>query len=268
MRITPEIIRNNMLERLEKLQKLQQSIEKELKRAPEGKLRISNKKSGPQYYCRYEKKDKTGKYIPRKDTAAAQKLAQKDYNLSTLKTVKAEIQAVKRFLSAYPDVAAEEIYMHMTEQRKELINPLELTDEVFAERWLNEEFEHKVAVDSDLGFSTDHGEIVRSKSEWIIANLLEKYGVPYRYECKLLLMGYGTIHPDFTVLNVRERRVKYWEHEGMMDDLEYAEKAIRRDRAYIRNGYMPGDTLILTSETSKQPLNTDIVKCMIEKFCI
>lgn len=268
MRITPEIIRSSMLERLEKLQMLQQSVEKELKRAPEGKLRISYKKSGPQYYCRYEKKDKTGIYIPRKDIIAAKKLAQKDYNLSTLKTVKAEIQLIKKFLSAYPEAAAEEIYIQMSEQRKGLISPLELTDEMFAEEWLNEDFEHKEAVDPDTGFSTDHGEIVRSKSEWIIANLLEKYGVPYRYECKLLLMGYGTIHPDFTVLNVRERRVKYWEHEGMMDDLDYAEKAIRRERAYIRNGYMPGETLILTSETSKQPLNTDIVKRMIEVFCI
>jgi hypothetical protein len=53
-----------------------------------------------------------------------------------------------------------------------------------------------------------------------------------------------------------------------MDDSDYVEKAIRRERAYIRNGYMPGDTLILTSETTSQPLDTIIIKSIIEKYCL
>ncbi len=268
MRLTPEIMRNIMLNRLRQLQEHRKKTERGIKRAPEGKLRISNKKSGPQYYCRKDKKDKTGIYIPKGDIIVAKKLAQKDYDLLTLKALKSEIMAIEKFLKAYPEAAAEEVYLHMTGQRKELINPLDLTDEMYAERWLNEEFERKNPIDPDKGFTTDHGEIVRSKSEWIIANLLAKYGVPYRYECKMLLVGFGTVHPDFIVLNVRERKVKYWEHEGRMDDSDYVEKAIRRERAYIRNGYMPGDTLILTSETTSQPLDTIIIKSIIEKYCL
>ena len=53
-----------------------------------------------------------------------------------------------------------------------------------------------------------------------------------------------------------------------MDNPDYAEYAIRRERAYIRNGFYPGDDLILTSETRTQPLNPDLVKKMIEKYCL
>lgn len=69
-------------------------------------------------------------------------------------------------------------------------------------------------------FSSDD-ERYRSKSEFLIASALKDAGVPFRYECSLYLNGYGTVYPDFTVLNKRTRRVFYHEHLGMMDDINY-----------------------------------------------
>ena len=261
-------IKESLMERLRCLERIQRNKERAMKRAPEGKLRINNRKSGPQYYYRRTQKDKIGVYLPRKDIILAKRLGQKDYDERILRAVNKEILAIRKCLSMYPDASAEEIYESLSVQRRSLVNPIELTDEGFAEYWSREAYERKTVPDPEEGFSTDHGEIVRSKSEWIIANLLERYKVPYRYESKLLLEGFGTVFPDFNILNVRERRSKYWEHEGMMDDPEYAESAIRKERAYIRNGYMPGDNLILTSETRKQPLNPDIVKEFIERYCL
>ena len=40
----------------------------------------------------------------------------------------------------------------------------------------------------------------------------------------------------------------YWEHMGMMDNGEYAEKAVRKISAYYQNGIYPGEALILTFE--------------------
>ena len=60
----------------------------------------------------------------------------------------------------------------------------------------------------------------------------------------------------------------FWEHEGIMDNQDYMDYAIRKERAYIKDGYLPGDKLILTSETLNHPLDPDIVKLMIEKYCL
>ena len=57
----------------------------------------------------------------------------------------------------------------------------------------------------ELGLITEKGEYVRSKSEKIIADTLTKNNINYVYELPLRLKGYGTVKPDFTVLNKRTR---------------------------------------------------------------
>ena len=77
-------------------------------------------------------------------------------------------------------------------------------------------------------YDTKRKERVRSKSELNIANMLDSYGVPYKYECPLKLKDGKVIYPDFTVINVKSRKVIYWEHRGMMDDKNYANMAVSR----------------------------------------
>lgn len=74
----------------------------------------------------------------------------------------------------------------------------------------------------------EKGERVRSKSEVIIADMLNRKGISYRYEYPVYLKNVGQIYPDFTVLDAIRRREIYWEHLGMMDDPDYAEMAILR----------------------------------------
>ena len=59
-----------------------------------------------------------------------------------------------------------------------------------------------------------------------------------------------------------------WEHLGLMDIPEYAEKAIRKITAYEVNGYFPGENLILTMETRGQPLDVRLVNKLIRKYAI
>ena len=115
-------------------------------------------------------------------------------------------------------------------------------------------------------FYTTNGERVRSKSEIIIADLLTKEGIPYRYECPIYLIGIGRIYPDFTVLNIRNRKEFLWEHFGMMDDPVYAENAIHKIRLYEQNGFFPGENLILTYESKKTPINQKILMNLIDKY--
>jgi len=66
------------------------------------------------------------------------------------------------------------------------------------------------------------GDMVRSKSEVIIANQLHHHEVPFLYE-QLLLAGDGTLRlPDFTV--TWAGKTYFWEHLGLLDQTKYAEE--------------------------------------------
>ena len=60
----------------------------------------------------------------------------------------------------------------------------------------------------------------------------------------------------------------YWEHNGMMGENLYAQNAVRKINAYIRNGIYPGERLIITYETDKTILDMEIVKMYAEKYLL
>jgi GTPase SAR1 family protein len=62
---------------------------------------------------------------------------------------------------------------------------------------------------------TARGEMVRSKSEVIIANMLASKGVDYAYERPLTIDG-ATKYPDFTIEDMESGVTLYWEHCGML----------------------------------------------------
>ena len=80
------------------------------------------------------------------------------------------------------------------------------------------------------------------------------------------MKGYGTVYPDFTFLSSKTRQEMYWEHEGMMDNQEYARSAVRKIESYQKNGIYPGERLILTFETQQSMLNQNIVENLVEKY--
>ena len=113
-------------------------------------------------------------------------------------------------------------------------------------------------------YYTRKGLRVRSKSEVIIADILDELYVPFLYE-KPLKLKTGIVHPDFTLLNIKERREVYWEHFGMMDDIEYRNNAMMKIRNYEASGLYQYDSVIWTFETGSYPLNTkDIRRLIIE----
>jgi exodeoxyribonuclease V alpha subunit len=84
------------------------------------------------------------------------------------------------------------------------------------------------------------GDMVRSKSEVIISNLLHKGDIPFRYE-QLLLAADGTPRlPDFTLTSQGE--TYYWEHLGMMDQTTYANEWTRKHAWYSE--WFPGRLLV------------------------
>jgi exodeoxyribonuclease V alpha subunit len=90
------------------------------------------------------------------------------------------------------------------------------------------------------------GDMLRSKSEVIIANLLHERGVPFRYE-QPLFAGDGTLRlPDFTV--TWAGNTYYWEHLGRLDLTDYAEEWKVKRAWYER--WFPGQ-LVTTEESPR-----------------
>lgn len=248
------------------LLQLKQEKERAIQRAPEGSLRICNRRAKAIYYHKKDSKDCIGTYIREKDAELARRLAQKDYDQKVLHSIEKELEAIKKYILEYPAVRAEELYEKMHRERQRLIHPIRETEEQYIAQWQNVVYNGKEIGADTPEIYTSKGERVRSKSEIIIADILHAEGIPYRYECPLRLRDGRIFHPDFTVLNVKKRKEIYWEHLGMMDDENYVENALQKIALYEQNNIVAGDNLILTYETKKTPINPQMVRSKIKQY--
>jgi len=102
---------------------------------------------------------------------------------------------------------------------------------------------------------TEAGHMVRSKSELIIANLLHREGISYKYEDALDgSAAPGRVHPDFTFTDAAGDQV-VWEHLGMMDDPDYVRGWTWKREWYAKNGFVAGKTLFTTEERKGKGLD-------------
>ncbi len=92
---------------------------------------------------------------------------------------------------------------------------------------------------------TARGELVRSKSEVIIANALYYKHLEYDYEPVLELDGH-IYRPDFVVADEDTGEKWYWEHLGRMDDPSYRKKNEAKLSFYKKHGIEEGKNLIVT----------------------
>ena len=86
---------------------------------------------------------------------------------------------------------------------------------------------------------TERGELVRSKSELVIADKLHARGIDYQYEQPLPLSGRRVRYPDFTIADHARGITIYWEHLGMLDDPGYRRRWERKRKEYIAAGILP-----------------------------
>ena len=244
------------------------NTKKRLLKAPAGTLRISKNHNKLQYYHRKWEGDSCGKYLTRKDHPIAQKLAQKDYDERLLKVLEEQLKSIEQFLKNYDPAAPQKVYENLSDPRKALVKPEFLTDEEFVKRWLSEPYNKLGFKKDDPEFYTTRGERVRSKSEVIIAEALARHNVPYRYEYPIYQDGIPIGAPDFNCLNVRLRKVYYWEHLGMLGNEEYVNRNVKKLETYTLAGDFDESRLILTFETDKHPLNTKVVEEKIRRYLL
>ena len=120
-----------------------------------------------------------------------------------------------------------------------------------------------VFLDSNLIYRTERGELVRSKSEWIIADKLHAASIDYQYEQPLVLAGIERF-PDFTIVDDDSGSTWYWEHNGMLSDKDYLKRWERKLAAYREQGILrleegggENGTLLVTEEQAGTGLDAE-----------
>lgn len=241
---------------------LEKSIDFELK----DRIRISADSNRIQYYLVSSHYDTHGKYIKSNDLKKAKYIIQNEYNLSLYKLLKIESKKLDDIIEYYKNNKIEFIYNRLHPGRQRLINPIFVSTNEYICKWGKVDYDRKSFEDTSNEYYTAKGERVRSKSEIIIADILDRFNIPYRYEYPIYFKGWGYVYADFYCLNVSTREEYVWEHFGMMDNEEYSKKAVSKIDKYLQNGYIQGKNFIATFETIDQPLNTKSIEKIIREF--
>ena len=104
-----------------------------------------------------------------------------------------------------------------------------------------EKYEINTAYPESLTHETERGEMVRSKSEEIIANFLYSLRdqLDYKYERPLELKIKGKkqiIYPEFTIFNYKTGEIFIIEHVSRLDWPNYHDSFVWKYKAYVENG--------------------------------
>jgi hypothetical protein len=238
-------------------------LEQRLTNAPEGTIETRVQKGKHRFFkC---VKGKPDEYLGKERDNEIKALIQKKLDLELLKISQREKRALEKAILQVGPKTKEQVWNEFPEVFKSYIKTDESIKVGYIQKWLDQW--PLTQQDEEHVFLTDKGDYVRSKSEYIIANLLYKSKIPYRYEFPLILEhGLFRYFPDFTILHPYTLKTIYWEHFGMMDKEDYFTDTKEKLEVYTEYGFFLGEQMILTFESAKSPLNIKHVIRLINKY--
>lgn len=267
-------------ERIRDLSCAIKQIENLLKNAPSDHLRVSPHNGSFQYYLVTKESGKKGLFIPKRNWDVAKRIAQRDYDSSLLEKLYDQLRVLQACVAGYRPECAESCWSRQHPSRCRITQPRLISDDEYANDWENVEYHgHSFEKECPV-LRSAKGERMRSKSEVIIANALFHFRVPYRYEFPLRLKISScsreesskkktiVVSPDFTCLNKKKRKEFIWEHFGLIDNSAYASNMALKLDEYQKNGFFPGENLIMTFETSERPLDYETVEMLVRKYLL
>lgn len=230
-----------------------------------GDERVTARKAGGCYqFYSYSTVDNTHRYLPStKKSKQIERLCQGEYNEKLGKAVNERRKALERVLRIIQKTDPNRVILRIHPGKRKMIKEYLQDDNTFSSEWEQVEVNHKES--PDRGLTTERGDVVRSKSEVLIANLLFSNNVPYRYEAEYRFPD-GIFYPDFTVLNARTRKEYIWEHLGMVANIDYAATAFSRLQRYQEQGLIIGKEIIITLESQGKPLDTKKIQNIIDTY--
>ena len=128
--------------------------------------------------------------------------------------------------------------------------------------------------EENLIHRTARGEMVRSKSEVIIADRLADLDVEYTYERPLTIEGV-TKYPDFTIEDMETGITFYWEHCGMLHVPNYRKRWEEKLAWYEKHSILPHEdgggengTLIITRESPQGGISSQEIERIIRDMIL
>lgn len=231
---------NNIRLEYDLLVRMKDSFEREIKDLPIGTLSTTVSKS--RTYLKW-KKGKKSKYLSmnrQEDVRIAQMLRRKRFLKENLTIIRNNIDAISNFLDSYRP-----------------IDPIGIMDNLSKAYQLPPGQEKEIP----KGFVPQKAEECdfKSKSEQIIALVLEANSLEFMYEWGMVIKG-KVYNPDFTIRIPGTSEFIIYEHFGMIDDPRYYRKMMQKLIDYWHEGIRLGETLIVTFETKENPLTASDVQ--------
>ncbi len=264
-------IKECIKDRLTYLKGLKYDVGEKIAYLPEENLVVVKSGKRTIYYASNGKtsNSKGRKYISKEQVDYLKKLQKKNYYRQVLKTAEEERDKLEKILKKLDKIEdTDSVFLKLKPEQKNLIEPyVQNLNKKDLEKWKNDFMTHRNIADNS-SLITKAGTRVRSKSELIIAERFETYGIPYKYECAIFVGDKDVWFPDFTVLNKRTGQQYIWEHFGMMDNPDYCASAQFKIEKYSKEGFIQGKNLIVTTESSLHSLNTKYIDTIIEKILL
>lgn len=244
---------------------LRQTIEQAqqmLKTLPEG--RVSYKRGNLWVYQGPEKLS----VLHSPQDQLLRELVLRSYLEKVIRSANQELNARTRYRKNRPSVKIEDIYDTLSLHRQELIQPIVPSTQQRIQNWLNQPYPLRNTIPIGDSFPTGVPSCpyVRSKSEIWEVQGMDREGLVFLYEFPLTLIDRRgrkkTIYPDFTILNLNDFTVIYWEHFGKMDSVNYLSDFKDKQELYAYNGIF-GSRLYQTFEFSGRPLTMTEVNATI-----
>lgn len=252
-------ILKNLLKRVEDNKN---RLEKNLAQAPEGTVECKAHNGNKSFYRHL--KGQPDEYLGKDKEKLIQALIQKKLDKEILKLALNEKKVLEKAIKDLGTKTRDQVWANFPEQFKKYVKVDESLNVGYIKEWKNSW--GLIPKDDRHKFLTAKGDYVRSKSEYLIADRLYRSNAIYHYEKPVPIDG-GTsyLEPDFTILNPKTLKVFYWEHFGMMDNESYFYKTKQKLEIYSEIGILPCKNLIVTFETSTNPVEIEHIDRLISE---
>lgn len=228
------------LERIkEELLERKTDLQQEIEQLPSGEFMCVEQGGIRKYLQRIPasgNRKKEHRYGIKKNPELLSALVRKEYVTKALKTIDRDISALETAVNKY--------------------RPID--DEEWRNRFSRMDGYHP----ENLKHTSYDGTPSRSKNELYIASRLDHHGLIYRWDKPTGIPGLFRV-PDFTIKRKKDGRIIYWEHMGMMYNLEDRIDNKRKLEEYEAAGIVPWENLILTYDTRDGGLRGELIEAMI-----
>ncbi len=268
---------------LSDLRKNRRNARNELRRLPEGALRISKNGSHLTYLHITRPDGKRAARAIGRDPSLIYQLARKEYLMRQVRLLDHDIDVIeaayKACLPVGPKSILSDMPAHFDSLEKDRIldrrlisvadwpvprpsgvmprPPIRRLEGMTPEEWAALPYKENTKAPEHKVHPNRRGLLCRSKSEVLITNEYDDLQIYYHYDEVIIINGYH-LSPDVIGL-ASDMRLKYHEHAGL-DSLEYRQRARFKRDLYEDAGIREGRDLIITFDTERGTLNVPLMR--------